>query len=89
MCAMYRSPSHIIVKSAVSSPSTRLLCLVFGLLGVGGTDSALETGDALQCGVVGSNLASDVASKEVSIMIQVVIEFGIDQCGCLALARVL
>lgn len=56
LCAMYRVPSHTTVKSAVSSPSASLVCLVLGLLGVRGRVSMRETGDPLQCGVVGSAL---------------------------------
>lgn len=54
--AVYRVPSHMIAKSAVSSPSASLVCLILGLLGVRGRLSMRETGDPLQCGVFGSAL---------------------------------
>lgn len=56
LCAIYRVPSHMTAKSAVSSPSASLVCLVLGLLGVRGKVSMRETGDPLQCGVFGSTL---------------------------------
>lgn len=54
-------------KSAVSSPSTSLVSLVLGLLGVGGgIEVAGRAGDALQCGVVGSARDFSVADCIVS-----------------------
>lgn len=88
LCVMYRVPSHKMVKSAVSSPSESLLCLDFGLLGVGGIASALETGGDLSWGVLGSALPSGVP-KNGFMMGGVVVGFGADQGRCLAQAHVI
>ena len=76
------------VKSAVTSPSVSLLCLDFGLLGVGGIASALDTGDALPWGVLGSALRSGEISKKGFMITGVVVGFGADQRRGLAQAQV-